>query len=162
MKKYTQRGFTLIELLVVIAIIGILSSVVLASLSTARNKGKDAAIQGQMTSLRNAAEMYYSSSGKYQSGTTAIVACGATGSFFVDTTGSNAKAIMDAIATGSNGSVAYTDMTCTINDVGSAWAVTAKLPGAATWYCVDSAGVAKGGYANMAAALTNTSDYTCN
>jgi prepilin-type N-terminal cleavage/methylation domain-containing protein len=34
MKKYSQRGFTLIELLVVIAIIGILSSVVLASLLT--------------------------------------------------------------------------------------------------------------------------------
>ena len=35
-----KRGFTLIELLVVIAIIGILSSVVLASFNSAREKAK--------------------------------------------------------------------------------------------------------------------------
>lgn len=43
MKKASQAGFTLIELLVVIAIIGILSSVVLTSLSSSRGKARRAA-----------------------------------------------------------------------------------------------------------------------
>ena len=52
-----NKGFTLIELLVVIAIIGILSAVVLASLTSARTKGQVAAIQSTMSSLRAQAEV---------------------------------------------------------------------------------------------------------
>ena len=55
----SARGFTLIELLVVIAIIGILSSVVLASLNSARQKGRDARRVSDLKQLQLALELYY-------------------------------------------------------------------------------------------------------
>jgi type II secretion system protein G len=60
-----HRGFTLIELLVVIAIIGLLSSVVLASLNTARAKARDALRMESVRELQKAVEMYYSTTGHY-------------------------------------------------------------------------------------------------
>lgn len=60
-----QAGFTLIELLVVIAIIGILSSVVLASLNTARKKGRDARRIADIKQLQLALELYYDANGEY-------------------------------------------------------------------------------------------------
>ncbi|MEZ4211246.1 MAG: prepilin-type N-terminal cleavage/methylation domain-containing protein [Candidatus Paceibacterota bacterium] len=58
-RNILQRGFTLIELLVVVAIIGILSSIVLVSLNSARAKGRDASAKGSVSSIRAAAEIYY-------------------------------------------------------------------------------------------------------
>ena len=62
-----KRGFTLIELLVVIAIIGILSSVVLASLNSARGKARDAVRKSDLSQIQTALEMYYDSYGGYPS-----------------------------------------------------------------------------------------------
>ena len=66
MKKMKKtQGFTLIELLVVIAIIGILSSVVLASLNTARTKARDAKRVSDVRQIQLALEMYYDDNSNY-------------------------------------------------------------------------------------------------
>jgi len=60
-----KRGFTLIELLVVIAIIGILSSIVVASLSGAKGSGRDAKRISDIKNIQLALALYYNDNLKY-------------------------------------------------------------------------------------------------
>lgn len=60
-----RKGFTLIELLVVISIIGLLSSVVLTTLNTARIKARDTKRQAEIKQIQIALETYYSDNGRY-------------------------------------------------------------------------------------------------
>lgn len=61
----TRFGFTLIELLVVIAIIGILASVVLASLNDAREQGQISAAQSELKQIHTAMELLFNDTGLY-------------------------------------------------------------------------------------------------
>jgi prepilin-type N-terminal cleavage/methylation domain-containing protein len=60
-----KKGFTLIELLVVISIIGLLSSVVFASLNGARAKARNASRISTMQQYAIAFELAYDDDGKY-------------------------------------------------------------------------------------------------
>ena len=136
-KSDARRGFTLIELLVVIAIIGILSSVVLASLNTARSKGTDAKIQSEIRSIQVNAEIFYDNSGNsYGTNTVAINSC-TSGMFFNDSN-PNVRQIISDLK-----SVSTTlDPVCNITIGGTAYAIQHQLtsPTGTTHFCADSTG----------------------
>lgn len=58
--KINKKGFTLIELLVVIAIIGLLSTLAVVSLNSARLKARDARRQSDIKQISTALELYNS------------------------------------------------------------------------------------------------------
>jgi prepilin-type N-terminal cleavage/methylation domain-containing protein len=111
-KNTLKRGFTLIELLVVIAIIGILASVVLASLNSARDKGEDAATKSNLNNARAQAALFYDeNSNSYDD---VCADAGGISQFVPD------------------GGVCYADA--------DNWAASAPLTASSSHYCVDSAG----------------------
>jgi general secretion pathway protein G len=60
-----KKGFTLIELLVVIAIIGLLSTLAVVALNSARSKARDAARVADVKQIQTALELYYNSNDGY-------------------------------------------------------------------------------------------------
>ncbi len=135
MTKKFNRGFTLIELLVVIAIIGILSSVVLASLNTARGKGANAAVKSNLNNVRAQAELWYDNNSNVYTG----VCANAAGSIFAGVTA--------AVAAGGGA------FAC--NASATQWAASTALKvaeGSNVYWCVDSSGQSKGEAAVLGAA----------
>ena len=126
-----QKGFTLIELLVVVAIIGILASIVLAALGSARGRANDAKIKGELSQMRAQAEIYYISNGNsYGSGT------GCSASLFTDPAASGGLSSLLASVESTNGS---SSVACDLSTNG--WAVSSPLATDANIvWCVDSNG----------------------
>lgn len=105
MNVSNRRGFTLIELLVVIAIIGILSSVVLASLNSARKKGRDSRRIADIKQLQLALELYYDANGAYPAtvSTSTVVTSGYISTIPLDPSNGASYSYMPYAATGSAG-----------------------------------------------------------
>jgi prepilin-type N-terminal cleavage/methylation domain-containing protein len=149
-------GFTLIELLVVIAIIGILSSVVLASLNTARGKGADAAIKSNLAGIRAQSEILYDTNGSYTGLCTNANVVAA-----IDAAKSAAgvtAATVTALATAGT----QTTAVCHLAADNGSWAISVPMRSTTgnSW-CVDSTGSSDFTNTNDTGFLA-ASDLTCN
>ncbi|MDP3661677.1 MAG: type II secretion system protein [bacterium] len=134
-----KKGFTLIELLVVIAIIGILSSVVVASLNGARDKGGDTAVKANLSNLRSQAALYFDDNNSNYGPNTGT-SCTTAGSVFTDSR--VASQLVAAEKASGGGSIATCANSTTL------WVASVPLRDKTKQWCVDSSGIAKEASAN--------------
>ena len=160
MKINFKKGFTLLELLVVVAIIGLLSTVVMVALNSARNKGGDAGVQSNLRNAIAQGEIFYGTNTASPNTYSSFCQVGPTvGS--ANTIGPQmTAAIKDAglASYGINNSPASSGITATCNDSASAWAAEVPLAGSTIvspqMWCVDSVGKSKQETVSIGAATT--------
>lgn len=125
-----QKGFTIIELIVVIAIIAVLAAVVMVNVTQYINKGKDAAIKSNLSSLQTTAADYYNDSTKGNGDYVGLCATTAEGSI---------EAAIEA-ATGNTSSYVCAE-TATTGAAFCACSDILEKSGTNTQYfCIDSTG----------------------
>ena len=169
-----SRAFTLIELLVVIAIIGVLASIVLASLSGAKKRGQDTRIVSDIHELRTQMENDRNPTDYANSFTTpslavvnfgsgtltqyAIVVSDAKANSSITTATASSTYVSGALNAGNAYSTsAANSPEIVVNENGTAsggaWTANGKptaysiwgLLSTGNWYCLDSAGNSKNG-----------------
>jgi prepilin-type N-terminal cleavage/methylation domain-containing protein len=144
-----HRGFTLIELMVVIAIIGLLSSVIISSLVTARLKGRDSKLKQEVTQMRNLIELDYtevspSSFANLQTGTWYSSAAQCNAATFAGAYATKAKDICLAIVANSSSNfpggygMLYIGNSVSVSNN---YSIMVFLPYKNTFYCVGNGGV---------------------
>lgn len=83
--KKQKKGFTLVELLVVIAIIGLLSTLAVVALGSARAKARDARRMSDVRQVQTGLELYYSDKGGYPPAAVAVTLGDASNAVLCDT-----------------------------------------------------------------------------
>jgi len=146
--KTKSSGFTLIELLVVIAIIGILASIVLVSLNSARNKGKDARVISDIQQIRTALNAGYNGIGYPDLKNNANTGSTVTGNATCTTNGWNnagpqgatINALMSDACAQYGGAAVVMITNNTAGDVIGNFALYGRLPSSTNYFCIDSTG----------------------